>query len=703
MEAVGALDKDITYLKGVGPQKAQLLEEHLGLKKFGDLLFFFPTRYLDRSRFWTIAEVEEGMPFIQLKGKIHQPEIIGEGKKRRLRVAFSDGTGTIELVWFQYINSILKHLKPGEQYVVFGRPAFYRFSFNIAHPEIELVAQAKQEKIEGFIQPVYPVPEKLKARGIDNQLFIRAFEQILPALTSHPLSETLPPSVIQAWNFPPRKEAIKNMHRPPSFRDAEAARRRFKFEELFFFQYNLVRQNKLSKKLQNGIVFAKIGDHFNHFYHHQLPFELTNAQKRVLKEIRNDVRQGAQMNRLVQGDVGSGKTVVALLTMLMAIDNGYQACLMAPTEILARQHFIGISALLEGSEISIGFLSGSTKQGERKKLLSALIHGELHILIGTHALIEPQVQFKALGLAVIDEQHRFGVEQRAKLWEKSSPPPHILVMTATPIPRTLALSLYGHLDQSLIDELPPGRKPIKTLLLGQDEQARLFYFIRQQIQEGRQIYMVYPLIEESEKSDMKDLYAGFEAVAAAFPVPEFHVSIVHGKLKAEEKELEMKRFVEGHTQIMVSTTVIEVGVNVPNASVMVIENAEKFGLSQLHQLRGRVGRGADQSYCILVHGEKLGNDARKRLRTLVETQDGFKIAEVDFELRGPGDLDGTAQSGFAQLAVANLMTDQDLLIKARNLVIEWMENTSKFQTEIELVDRIISKQSHAKNSFRNIS
>ncbi len=702
MLAAGALDQDITYLKGIGPTKAQLLKDNLGISTYGDFLFFFPSKYLDRSRFWTIAEVEEGMPFVQLKGKIHQPEIIGDGKKRRLRVAFSDGTGTIELVWFQYINSILKNLKPGEQYVVFGRPAFYRFSFNIAHPEIELLSLAKPEKVEGFIQPVYAIPEKLKSRGIDNQVLIRALEQVLP-LAAKSLSETLPDSVVQAWKFPPRYEALRSMHRPASFKDAEIAKRRFKFEELFFFQYNLVRQNKLAKKIDNGVMFANIGEHFNHFYHNLLPFELTNAQKRVLKEIRSDVRQGKQMNRLVQGDVGSGKTVVALLTMLMAIDNGYQACLMAPTEILARQHFLGISELLKDSPINIAFLSGSTKQRERKQLLADLESGQLNILIGTHALIEPQVKFKALGLAVIDEQHRFGVEQRAKLWEKSTPPPHILVMTATPIPRTLALSLYGHLDQSLIDELPPGRKPIKTIMMSQDEQARLFYFIRQQIKEGRQIYMVYPLIEESEKSDMKDLYAGFEAVAAAFPVPEFHVSIVHGKLKADEKEQEMKRFVDGHTQIMVSTTVIEVGVNVPNASVMVIENAERFGLSQLHQLRGRVGRGADQSYCILVHGEKLGNDARRRLRTMVETQDGFKIAEVDFELRGPGDLDGTAQSGFAQLSVANLMTDQDLLIKARNLVLEWMDNEDRFQQEIQFVDRIIAKHGSAKNSFRNIS
>lgn len=702
MLAASALDQDITYLKGIGPTKAQLLKENLGISTYGDFLFFFPTKYLDRSRFWTIAEVEEGMPFVQLKGKIHKPEILGEGKKRRLRVAFSDGTGTIELVWFQYINSVLKNLKPGEQYVIFGRPAFYRFSFNIAHPELELLAQAKPEKVQGFIQPVYPIPEKLKARGIDNAIIIKALEQVLP-LASKNLSETLPDSVVQAWQFPARYDALRSMHRPINFREAEIAKRRFKFEELFFFQYNLVRQNKLAKKNDSGVVFATIGENFNHFYHHQLPFELTNAQKRVLKEIRNDVRLGKQMNRLVQGDVGSGKTVVALLTMLMAIDNGYQACLMAPTEILARQHYIGISELLKDSQVKVAFLSGSTKQAERKKLLPALEEGEIQILIGTHALIEPQVKFKALGLAVIDEQHRFGVEQRAKLWEKSNPSPHILVMTATPIPRTMALSLYGHLDQSLIDELPPGRKPIKTIMMGQDEQARLFYFIRQQIKEGRQVYMVYPLIEESEKSDMKDLYAGFEAVAAAFPVPEFHVSIVHGKLKPSDKEQEMKRFVEGHTQIMVSTTVIEVGVNVPNASVMVIENAERFGLSQLHQLRGRVGRGADQSYCILVHGEKLGNDARRRLRTMVETQDGFKIAEVDFELRGPGDLDGTAQSGFVQLSVANLMTDQDLLIKARNLVLEWMENEERFQHEIQFVDRIINKQGFAKNSYRNIS
>ncbi len=702
MEAPGVLQQDITYLKGVGPQKAQLLTELLGISKFGDLLFYFPTKFLDRSRFYTVAEVEDGLPFVQLKGKIHQPEIIGEGKKRRLRAAFTDGTGTIELVWFQYINSILKNLKPGEQYVVFGRPAFYRFSFSMAHPEIELVSQIKPERMNGFIQPVYPVPEKLKARGIDNHFFIKAIEQVLP-LAAGNLSETLPPSIINAWRFLSRSEALRNMHRPNTYKEAENARRRFKFEELFYFQYNLVRQNKLAKKLENGIVFGKIGDHFTHFYNNQLPFELTNAQKKVLKEIRQDVRQGRQMNRLVQGDVGSGKTVVALLTMLMAIDNGYQACLMAPTEILARQHFLGISELLTGSAINIAFLSGSTKQAERKKLLLALETGELNILIGTHALIEPQVKFKALGLAVIDEQHRFGVEQRAKLWEKSHPAPHILVMTATPIPRTLALTVYGNLDQSIIDELPPGRKPIKTMMLSQEEQAKLFYFIRQQIKEGRQIYMVYPLIEESENSDMKNLYAGFEAVSAAFPIPEFQVSIVHGKLKPDEKAQEMKRFVEGKTQIMVSTTVIEVGVNVPNASVMVIENAERFGLSQLHQLRGRVGRGADQSYCILVHGEKLGNDSRKRLRTMVETQDGFKIAEVDFELRGPGDLDGTAQSGFAQLSVANLLTDQDLLIKARNLVFEWMDNESQFQDEIQFVDRILNKQSSGKYSFRNIS
>ena len=655
----------IEYLKGVGPNRGELLRKELGIYKYVDLVNFFPNRYIDRTRYYKINELQNNGAEVQIIGKIINIKTIEFGKnQKRLVATFVDDTGQMELVWFQGHKWIRESLKVNEVCVIFGKCTTFGNMFNMAHPEIELMIEHKQS-LRSAMQPVYPSTETLTNRAVTNKV-INKMMQTLFLETQNLFAETLPNYLIAEPKLIPKKEALFNIHFPTSPDMLAKAKFRLIFEELFFIQLQLITKNLIEKHKIKGHSFTKVGEYFNDFYQNHLPFELTNAQKRVIKEIRNDMGSNAQMNRLLQGDVGSGKTIVAFMSMLLALDNGFQACLMAPTEILANQHFIGLSELAQTININIRILTGSTRIAQRRIIHEELENGTLDILIGTHALIEDKVKFKNLGLAVIDEQHRFGVEQRSKLWRKNTIPPHVLVMTATPIPRTLAMSLYGDLDISVIDELPPGRKPIQTVHRFDSNRLKVWKFLRDEITLGRQIYIVYPLIQESEKMDYKDLMDGYESISRDFPLPQYSISILHGKMKPADKDAEMKRFSEGKTNIMVATTVIEVGVNVPNASVMIIESAERFGLSQLHQLRGRVGRGAEQSYCILMTSHKLSPDSKTRMETMVRTNDGFEIAEVDLKLRGPGNLMGTQQSGVLNLQIADLVRDRDILALARN-------------------------------------
>ncbi len=655
----------IEYLKGVGPQRGELLRTELGISTFGDLLLHFPFRHVDRSRFQTVHEAEENGT-VQLRGMLAGMKTVGDKQARRLVARLADASGSIELVWFKGIRWLQPILKEGQEYIVFGKVTRFREHLNIAHPEIESAA-TWDAGLDATLQPVYSTTEKAAAKGLNSRGIGKLTEALIQRPDFH-LPETLPARLAAQLGGLSREEAIRHMHAPRDQGTLERASRRLKFEELFFIQLQLLRQKQLRREKVRGRRFEHVGALLNTFYNEHLPFALTEAQKRAVKEIRKDMGDDRQMNRLLQGDVGSGKTVVALLSMLIALDNGFQAALMAPTEILAQQHYGTLSRFLENMPLRVRLLTGSTKSAERRSIIQALNAGEIHILVGTHALLEDPVRFDRLGLVVIDEQHRFGVAQRAQLWKKSDPPPHVLVMTATPIPRTLAMTLYGDLDVSVIDELPPGRKPVKTVHRTDAARNAMFGFLEQEIAKGRQVYVVYPLIEESKKLDLKHLIDGHESITRRFPPPRYAVSIVHGQMPPEAKDFEMERFKMGGTNIMVSTTVIEVGVDVPNASVMVIENAERFGLSQLHQLRGRVGRGADQSFCILMTADKLGPDARTRMETMVSTTDGFKISEVDLRLRGPGDILGTQQSGLPQLHIADLVRDVELLQQARQSV-----------------------------------
>ncbi|MFT6165513.1 MAG: ATP-dependent DNA helicase RecG [Vicingaceae bacterium] len=674
------LSTSIEYLKGVGPKRAEILASELGIRTYRGLLHHFPFRYEDRTKFYKISEVQGDLPYVQLVGEVTHVQEIGVKFKKRLVAKLKDDTGTIELVWFKGVTYFAKNLKVGEKYVVFAKPNVFNSKINLVHPEVETLIEFKNA-VQSKLQAVYPSTEKLAKFSLASKSISRLLRTLLPQL-KYKLEENLPATVVADFQLLNREAAMFNIHFPTSVEVLKKAIARIKFEELFMIQLELLKLKLVNLEKSTGFVFGEVGEKFNGFYSNNLPFELTGAQKRVLKEIRRDLKRGKQMNRLLQGDVGSGKTIVALMTILIGLDNGFQAALMAPTEILATQHYEGLKELLGGMDIEVELLTGSVKAKKRREIHEKLEDGTLHILIGTHALIEDKVKFKNLGIAVIDEQHRFGVAQRAKLYKKNTVPPHVLIMTATPIPRTLAMTLYGDLDVSIIDELPPGRKEIQTLHWYENKRLRLFGFMEGEIAKGRQIYIVYPLIEESEKLDYATLEEGYQHIFKRFPAPKYKVSIVHGKMKAEVKQFEMNRFVNGETDIMVSTTVIEVGVNVPNASVMIIESAERFGLSQLHQLRGRVGRGAEQSYCVLMTGDKLSSDGRLRMKTMTGTNDGFQIAEVDLKLRGPGDLRGTQQSGTPiDLKLANLATDGELIEKARKAANQVLENDPNIEQQ----------------------
>ena len=656
--------RDIKYLPGVGPHRAEILEKELGIRSFKDLLYHFPYKYVDRSRIYRVREIDGSMPYIQLKGQILSFETFGEGRQRRLVAHFSDGTGVADLVWFQGLKFVTAKYKCHEEYIVFGRPTVFGGRVNIAHPDIDPADGVTLSSMG--LRPYYNTTEKMKRMNISSSAIEKLVTNLFAAIGEDTPEETLSQGIISAHGLMPLMEALRNVHFPKNPELLRKAQYRLKFEELFYIQLNILRFSRERRNRFGGIVFSKVGEYFNTFYSEFLPFSLTGAQKRVVREMRRDMGSGRQMNRLLQGDVGSGKTLVALLAMLIALDNGCQACMMAPTEILAAQHYETLTRFLDGMDVRVELLTGSVKGKKRETILKDLLSGDVHILIGTHAVIEDTVEFASLGLVIIDEQHRFGVEQRARLWAKNKTLPHVLVMTATPIPRTLAMTLYGDLDVSIIDELPPGRKPVTTVHRFDSMRASMYEFVRNQIRMGRQAYIVYPLIQESEKMDIKNLEDGYATICEVFP--EYKVSKVHGKMKPAEKDEEMRRFAQCETQILVATTVIEVGVNVPNASVMVIENAERFGLSQLHQLRGRVGRGADQSYCILMTGYKLSEDTRKRIQIMVDTNDGFEIAEADLKLRGPGDIEGTQQSGVAfDLKIANLARDGQLLQYVREI------------------------------------
>jgi len=668
------INSDITYLTGVGPKRAELFAKELNIVTFNDLLYHYPFRYVDRTKFYTLAEVNADLPYIQAKGKIMGFRYEGEGAKQRLIADFKDQTGAIELVWFKGLKRIPEMYKTGVDYIAYGKPSEFKSTVKIVHPEIEDPTKLQEQSFNAILEPVYNTTEALKKHFVTSKT-IHKLEYNLLKIVKDQIIETLPPYLLKKLNMLSLSEALFNIHFPQNNDLLRKAEYRLKFEELFYIQLRLLRKKNLRTTQFSGFVFSKIGDNFNTFYSKYLPFELTNAQKRVIKEIRKNLGVGKQMNRLLQGDVGSGKTLVALMCMLIALDNNFQACLMAPTEILAQQHYNSIKKMLGDMNVTVAILTGSTKKKLRTSIHQQLLSGELQIIIGTHALIEDVVAFKNLGFVVIDEQHRFGVAQRAKLWGKNTSPPHILVMTATPIPRTLAMTLYGDLDISVIDELPPGRQPIKTYHFYDSQRLKLFGFLKQQISQGRQVYIVYPLISESEKLDLKYLEDGYESIVQSFPAPQYAVSVMHGKMKSAEKEKSMWYFQDGQTHIMVATTVIEVGVDVPNASVMVIESAERFGLSQLHQLRGRVGRGAEQSFCILMTPFKLSADARKRLEIFVATNDGFEIAEADMRLRGPGDLDGTQQSGLPiDLKIADLSKDTQLLEYSRAIATDILKN-----------------------------
>ena len=698
------LNTPIEYLKGVGPQRADLLKKELHIFTYGDMLEYFPFRYVDRTKFYKIKEIQEDLPYVQLKGKIVHTEIIGERRKQRFVAILSDGTGTVELIWFQGIKWMAPQIKPNasNEYIIFGKPTLYNRKYTISHPEVELSTEGTIT-FSNALQGVYSSTEKLKTKGLDTK-GIAKIQKSLAAFIPNNITETLSNYIINHLHLLSREDAIRQIHFPSNTDMLQKAIFRLKFEELFFIQLKILKQKDNREKTFKGYVFSKVGDYVNDFYKNHLPFKLTNAQMRVIKEIRADMGSGKQMNRLLQGDVGSGKTLVALMNMFIALDNGYQACLVAPTEILAQQHFETISSLIHQMNIKAALLTGSSTSKKRKQLHKQLLAGEVHILIGTHAVLEEEVRFNNLGLVVIDEQHRFGVAQRAKMWAKNTLSPHMLTMSATPIPRTLAMTLYGDLDVSVIDELPPGRKSIQTIHRFDSNRDRVFGFMKEQIALGRQIYVVYPLIKESEKMDYKDLMDGFESISRAFPLPQYQVSIVHGQMKSDAKEYEMQRFVQGQTHIMVATTVIEVGVNVPNASVMVIESAERFGLSQLHQLRGRVGRGAEQSYCILMTSYKLSSEAKLRIETMCRTNDGFEIADVDLRLRGPGDLSGTAQSGVLDLKIADLSKDAQLLHTARNIATEILRNDPELiNPENTLVSRRYSALNNKKKDWSRIS
>ncbi len=679
-----------------------MLRKDLNIFTFRDLLEHYPIRHIDKTKVGLISSITEATDYIQVNGRLVFYEITGEKRARRLIAHLKDSTGTLELTWFQGINWVEKILKEGEYYLVYGKPSFFNGKPQISHPEIELVSDAKADG-KAFLEPIYSTTEKLKVRGLNGRQIGKLTYALISQLSERDVPEMLPDYIIGDLRLVSRLTAFQQIHFPKSIQQYSEALKRLKFEELFLAQVrlNLIRINR--NRSSKGIVFEKVGDLFNSFYTHKLPFELTGAQKRVLREIRTDTARGHQMNRLLQGDVGSGKTIVALLSMLLAADNGYQSCLMAPTEILAKQHFDGLSYLLQNMPVKIGLLTGSTKTRQRKELLQGLADGSLNMIIGTHAIIEDTVVFHNFGLAVIDEQHRFGVAQRAKLWNKAKIHPHVLVMTATPIPRTLAMTAYGDLDYSVIDELPPGRKPVTTVHRNEMHRANIMGFIRSEIDKGRQAYVIYPLIEESEKLSYEDLMQGYEQVKSFFPEPKWHISMVHGRQPQEQKELNMQRFITGDTNIMVSTTVIEVGVNVPNASVMVIESAEKFGLSQLHQLRGRVGRGSEQSFCILLTGSKTGTDAKQRIDIMCSTNDGFKIAEKDLELRGPGEIEGTKQSGVLNFKLANLVDDKDLVATARMYAEKMIEGDAHLQKEEHLALQTFLQVQQGKTAWSKIS
>ena len=697
------LEQDIKYLKGVGPKRAELLNKELNIFTFRDLLYYFPYKYIDRSKFYKINEIDTTLTFIQIKGKIASFRTEGPPRKKRLVAEFEDDTGVIELVWFQGINWVVKTYKTDTEYIVFGRPAIYSRRISIPHPEIE--APDKQESIvNSKFQAQYNTTENLKNNYVNSKTIHKLVSNLLISI-GNKIEETLPAYLIKKLNLLTLGEALFNIHFPKNNDLLRKATYRLKFEELFLIQMNILKLKSSRKRAFKGFVFSKVGDYLNDFYRQKLDFELTGAQKRVIKEIRKDLGSGEQMNRLLQGDVGSGKTLVALMCMLIALDNGYQACMMAPTEILAGQHFETISSFLEGLDISVKLLTGSTKKSKRDIIHEGLQNGQLQILIGTHALLEDPVRFSNLGIVIIDEQHRFGVAQRARLWKKNEQPPHVMVMTATPIPRTLAMTLYGDLDVSVLDEMPPGRKPIKTVHYFDTKRLPMFGFLRKQISEGRQVFIVYPLIKESEKMDYKDLEDGYESISRAFPPPGYLVVCVHGRMKSAEKEIAMKHFIEGRAHILIATTVVEVGVDIPNASVMVIESAERFGLSQLHQLRGRVGRGADQSYCILMSSHKLTDEAKKRIDIMTRTNDGFEIAEMDLKLRGPGDIEGTQQSGIPfDLRIANLARDGQLIQYARDIATEILEDDPALnKTENQVIVKELRKASKGKPDWSVIS
>ncbi|MFC4212103.1 ATP-dependent DNA helicase RecG [Pedobacter lithocola] len=672
------LNTPVEFIKGIGPNRADVLKKDLGLYTYQDVLSHYPFRYIDRTKYFKINEINLDSQYIQIVGRVISKKVVGEKRTKRIVAVFKDDTGIMELVWFQSLKWVEDNITVGVAYVAFGKPTLFNGTFSISHPEMELYQNKSAGRGNLTLQPVYNSTEKLKKFTLDSKGLQRIIAGLLDQLIPQ-VEENLPSYILNKYQLCDKRTALLNIHFPKNQHDLNAAERRLKFEELFFIQLQLLHNKQLRQLKFKGVKFDKVGDKVNRFYNEFLPFELTNAQKRVVKEIRIDTQRGVQMNRLVQGDVGSGKTAVALMSMLLANDNGYQACMMAPTEILARQHYASITELVTDDLVKVAILTGSTKKRDRTILHEQLESGEIDILIGTHALIEDKVQFKNLGLVVIDEQHRFGVEQRAKLWRKNIIPPHILVMTATPIPRTLAMTLYGDLDVSVIDELPAGRKPIETKHLFEGQRLRMFGFMKQEIAKGRQVYIVYPLIKESEKLDLLHLEAGVEQLSYQFPRPDYQISIVHGQMPNADKQFEMQQFIDGKSQIMVATTVIEVGVNVPNASVMVIENAERFGLSQLHQLRGRVGRGSDYSFCILMSGNKLSKEGKVRLETMVRTNNGFEISEIDLQLRGPGDITGTQQSGVLDLKLADLAKDQIILSEARNTVIELFETDPQLE------------------------
>jgi ATP-dependent DNA helicase RecG len=666
------LSSPILYLKGVGPQRAELLQKELGIFTFEDLLYHFPFRHIDRTRISRIADISPADDYAQFTGVLGPFEELGVKRSRRLTATLTDPSGSLDLVWFQGISLLRKVFQPGTRYLVYGKVTWYMGSPQLVHPEME-VWDPEKAAGKAFLEPIYPSTEKLNTRGLGGRQMGKLSATLIAHLQERDLPENFPEAVLRKLKLMPRFEAFRTIHFPPDLKKHAQALRRLKFEEIFFAQLRLQLRRSERHRHSRGVIFKQVGDYFNRFFHEHLPFELTNAQKRVLREIRQDTGSGRQMNRLLQGDVGSGKTIVALLSMLLAIDNGYQAVMMAPTEILARQHFQTVLDLLNQLQIPVALLTGSTKKAERQRILEGVGDGSIPILLGTHAVIEAAVQFANLGLVIIDEQHRFGVAQRARLWEKADIPPHVLVMTATPIPRTLAMTAYGDLDYSVIDELPPGRKPIRTVHRYEEDRGLVMHFLKAEIEKGRQAYIVFPLIEESEKLDYENLMHGYENVKVYFPEPAYWISMVHGRQPAAQKDLNMKRFVDHDTQIMVSTTVIEVGVNVPNASVMLIESAEKFGLSQLHQLRGRVGRGAEESYCILLTSRKIGQVARERVKIMAATTNGFEIAEKDLELRGPGDIEGTRQSGVLDFKLANIVNDRAMVETAKLLCEEILE------------------------------